>query len=117
MINMFLAYVANISDNLHTFASTALFIGCFLFLWSWMPVSFNDGSTIFEKYVKPHLKEIALAIAVLFVVFLFTPSNWRHEMDMQYIQENSKLRSELNDITIQLNACEMKRGKYARYDE
>jgi len=110
-MNMFLAYIANVSDNLHNFAAVALFIGLFTFMWSFIPLM--GERTIFDKYVVPNAKYIVAAVVVLFVVFLFTPSSWRHDMDMQYIQENSQLRRELNDMTIQLQKCEMKRGCYS----
>ena len=117
MTNMFLVYVASISDNLHNFASTALIIAGFSVLLGWMPLLFDSNITIFKAYILPNIKKILVAVGIIFAIFLLTPSNWKHSMDMQYIEENSKLRQEINSITRELNACEMKRGKYSYYDE
>ena len=117
MMNMFLVYVASISDNLHNFASIALIIAGFsVIILGWMPL-FDDKRNTFNTYIFPNIKKILVAVGIIFAIFLLTPSNWKHSMDMQYIEENSKLRQEINDITRELNACEMRRGKYACYDE
>lgn len=117
MMNMFLVYVASISDNLHNFASIALIIAGFsLIILSWMPL-FDGEQNIFKSYIFPNIKKILVAVGIIFAIFLLTPSNWKHSMDMQYIEENSKLRQEINNITRELDACEMKRGGYTCYDE
>lgn len=115
-MNMFLAYIANVSDNLHNFAAIALIIAGFSVVWGWLPL-FDSNKNIFQTYILPNAKKILLVLGIIFAIFLLTPSNWRHNMDMQYIEENSKLRQEINDITRELNACEMERGKYASYDQ
>ena len=111
-MNMFMVYIANVSDNIHSFASISLFIGFFMLLWSWMPVSISEGGSIFEKYIKPNTKYVGIGLGVLFLLYLLTPSNWKLDMDSHYIQENTQLRAQLNDITLQLSQCEMKRGCY-----
>ena len=116
MMNTFLVYVASISDNLHNFASIALAIIGFSVIWGWIPL-FDSNKNIFQAYILPNIRKILVVVGIIFAIFLFTPSNWKHSMDMQYIEENGKLRQEINDITRELNACEMKRGKYAYYDE
>ena len=117
MMNMFLVYVASISDNLHNFASIALVIAGFSFIiLGWMPI-FDDKLNTFNTYIFPNIKKILVAVGIIFAIFLLTPSYWKHSMDTQYIEENNKLRQEINDITRELNACEMRRGKYACYDE
>ena len=117
MMNMFLVYVASISDNLHNFASIALIIASFSFITlGWMPL-FDGKQNIFQAYILPNIKKILVVVGIIFAIFLLTPSNWKHSMDTQYIEENSKLRQEINNITRELNACEMRRGKYACYDE
>ena len=116
MMNMFLAFIASISDNLHNFASIALIIAGFSFIWGWMPL-FDCNSNIFQVYILPNIRKILVVVGIIFAIFLLTPSNWKHSMDLQYMDENHKLRQEINELTIQLNACEMKRGKYAYYDE
>ena len=113
---MFLAYVANVSDNLHNFSAIALMIIGFSAIWGWLPL-FDSNKNVFQTYILPNIRKILLVVGILLAIFLFTPSSWRHSMDMQYIEENSQLRQEINDITRQLNACEMKRGKYANYDD
>lgn len=117
MMNMFLVYVASISDNLHNFASIVLIIAGFSFITlGWMPL-FDGKQNIFKRYIFPNIRKILVVVGIIFAIFLLTPSNWKHSMDTKYIEENSKLRQEINDITRELNACEMKRGKYAYYDE
>ena len=115
-MNMFLAYIANISDNLHNFASIALIIAGFSLVWGWLPL-FDSNKNVFQTYILPNIRKILVVVGIIFAIFLLTPSNWKHSMDLQYMDENNKLRQEINDITIQLNACEMKRGKYAEYGE
>lgn len=117
MMSTFLVYIASISDNLHNFASIALIIAGFSFIiLGWTPL-FDDKRNTFNAYIFPNIKKILVVLGIIFAIFMLTPSDWKHSMDTQYIEENSKLRQEINNITQELNTCAMRRGKYSCYDE
>ena len=62
MMNMFLVYVASISDNLHNFASIALIIAGFSFIiLGWMPI-FDDKRNTFNTYIFPNIKNYLFII-------------------------------------------------------
>lgn len=115
---MFLMYVATVSDNLHNLAVISLMIlSIFVMGIGWMPL-INSDQNIFQKYIFPNWKIYLLLVTILVGIFIFTPSHWRYDMNDKYIEENSKLRQELRDMTLEYNKCVMGRGEYsASYDQ
>ena len=93
----FLVYLTSVSDNIHLISSLLAFIcGVLTVALSTVPVSVD----------KKLVKQVFLGFVIFLTLFIITPNNWKHSMDMQYIKKAGQL--ELENIQLKNQLMQLK---------